>query len=73
MKCCTGNSFLDEEDVPLLTTILTTVFLGADPTEIGRIVASRLGASEDDESSLDDDTETTDETFVEQKSSRWAR
>jgi len=73
MKCCVGASFLDEEDVPLLTIILTTVFPSADASEIDRIVTSRVG---DDESSLEDDTEElgTEGELVEDKAnSRWAQ
>lgn len=77
MKCCIGASFLDDEDVRLLTTILTTVFPSADATEIGSIVTSRLGGSEVDESGLEDDTEElgAEEELVEEStsSSRWAQ
>jgi hypothetical protein len=71
MKCCIGASFLEEEDVGSLTTILTTVFPSADATEISRIVASRLGGSEDD------DTEelVAEEELIEENTntSRWAQ
>jgi len=73
MKCCVGASFLDEEDVPLLTTILTAVFPSADVSEIDRIVTSRVG---DDDSSLEDDTEElgTEDGLVEDKANaRWAQ
>ncbi|KAG0600622.1 hypothetical protein M758_11G048300 [Ceratodon purpureus] len=77
MKCCIGASFLEEEDVRPLTIILTTVFPSADATEIERIVTSRLGGSEEDESSLEDDTEElgAEEELVEENtsSSRWAQ
>ena len=77
MKCCIGASFLEEEDVPLLTTILTTVFPTADTTKIGRIVTSRLGGSEDDESGLENDTEASvaegELVGENSNSSRWAQ
>jgi hypothetical protein len=71
MKCCVGASFLDEEDVPLLTTILSTVFPTADASEIDRMVTSRVDDDNDNdgESNLDDDTEELDaeEELVEDK------
>lgn len=57
MKCCVGASYLDEEDVPLLITILTTVFPSADASEIDRMVTSRLAYSDDDEASAEEDNE----------------
>jgi len=74
MKCCVGASFLDEEDAPLLTTILTAVFPSADATEIDRIVTSRVG--DDEDSSLEDDTEelgTEDELVEDKTNARWAQ
>ncbi|CAM6050625.1 unnamed protein product [Sphagnum compactum] len=41
-KCCIGANFIAEDDVPLLTSILTTVFPSADALEVERIVESRL-------------------------------
>lgn len=73
MKCCIGASFLEEEDAPLLTTILTTVFPSADASEIDRIVASRVG---NEESSLEDDSEelgTGDELVENKANTRWTQ
>lgn len=73
MNCCVGASFLEEEDVPHLSLILTTVFPTADKAEINRIVASRVGGDED--SSLEEEEGSEEEVeLVEDKanSSRWA-
>lgn len=73
VKCCVGASFLKEEDVPLLTTILKTVFPSADASEIDRIVSSRVG---DDESSLEGDEEelgSEDELLQDKANARWAQ
>lgn len=75
MKCCTGSSYLEEDDVPLLNTILTAVFPSADALEIERIVSSRLPSSEDDVPSLEQASEdqVSDEEVAEDMASSLAQ
>lgn len=54
MKCCIGASYLDEDHIALLITMITTLLPSADSSETDKIVISRLPFSDDDEVRLRD-------------------
>ncbi|KAL3676784.1 hypothetical protein R1sor_026732 [Riccia sorocarpa] len=70
LQCCTGSEVVEEEDAPLLETILKNVFPTADAGQIGIAIQSRMFQPSDSssrpEEASDTSSESEEETFVQQ-------